>query len=541
MNLRFDTDDVKMLIDSYIASFDYKIARALFNKNKDELNKKFSEWSKQVREKLFLSTNKRRTDNRPCFEVIIDYDNEIANAEKSNDYQKLFRISKDIDHKLSNNRITSDDYSRLKNRINTIIYTKKYKEIFSLIRSNPRPETWIDYINSNKEIDTLDKNILNEILRVTTIRIKKAFEKDNIKTLAKHIIKLKETIKTDKTIFEDKINSAILECVDSYIAKTELPSDRKTKIEYFSELKLFSHYDKNLLLEKNRKYTINSIKTALSNLDFVKADSYGGVDGYNPEPDKKIAIEILQLKIYRNEIDNDTLIHAINHKVITPEEVSQLESLRITHDHKIGIEPNDREIIRDNKLIELELSEGMSFSFCLDLYTTGSAITDDGQFKNKYSELGQIIYNLKYSGLSDGLKMRLIEDKLVPIIINKTKGLSLWDRNITIVPMPFSKVRTLQPVYAIAKSLATKKDKAFSEDILYKNSHTEAKYSKDEFDDGVFTENYHGRPTSILIIDDTYGKGRSLRASVKALKRNPKIKNVYYMGIVKNRKGGLTG
>ena len=183
----------------------------------------------------------------------------------------------------------------------------------------------------------------------------------------------------------------------------------------------------------------------------------------------------------------------------------------------------------------------MSFSFCLDLYTTDSAITDDGQFKNKYSELGQIIYNLKYSGLSDGLKMRLIEDKLVPIIINKTKGLSLWDRNITIVPMPFSKVRTLQPVYAIAKNLATKKDKAFSEDILYKNSHTEAKYGEDEFDDGVFTENYHGRPTSILIIDDTYGKGRSLRASVKALKQNPKIKNVYYMGIVKNRKGGLTG
>lgn len=105
--------------------------------------------------------------------------------------------------------------------------------------------------------------------------------------------------------------------------------------------------------------------------------------------------------------------------------------------------------------------------------------------------------------------------------------------------MPFSKDRTLQPVYEIAKMLANEKGKLFSSDILHKNNKTEAKNTAEEFDDGVFTEDYHGEPISVLIVDDTYGKGRSLRASAKALRYNSQIKNIYYMGVVKNRKGGL--
>ena len=113
--------------------------------------------------------------------------------------------------------------------------------------------------------------------------------------------------------------------------------------------------------------------------------------------------------------------------------------------------------------------------FCLDLYTVESTKVSDGEFNNKRSELGQMIHDLKYGHITDEVKRNIIKNKLISEVVSKTSGLSLWSKNIVIVPMPFSKDRTLQPVYEIAKMLANEKGKLFSSDILHKNNKTEAK------------------------------------------------------------------
>ena len=221
------------------------------------------------------------------------------------------------------------------------------------------------------------------------------------------------------------------------------------------------------------------------------------------------------------------------------EEERRLREAEINRERSLGIEPIDHDVITNNHLIELEYIDGMSFGFCMDLFTTSSTMNDDGSFTNEYSKLGQMIHDLKYKSSSDFNKRCLIRDKLVPIILDRTKYFSFWDKSIVIIPMPFSKPRSLQPVFEIAKQLSQMKHKKYDDSILHKNSTIEAKTSDEEFADGVFTASYYGPETSVLIIDDTYGRGRSLRAAIRALRKNANIKFIYYLGIVKNRSGGL--
>lgn len=243
----------------------------------------------------------------------------------------------------------------------------------------------------------------------------------------------------------------------------------------------------------------------------------------------------------KTTVESDLQAQRIREKAFLARQkaVQEETQRRIEEDRKIGIEPEDWRIIEDNKLILVDRTEDMSLSFCLDLYTLYSVKTDEEKFDNGYTEYGEIINTLKYKPLSDDEKISLIKLRLLPKIEAATDGLSLWKKDITIIPMPYSKRRTLQPVYEIAKYLAIKKEKPYSENILHKNNSIEAKNNGKEFEDGVFTVTYNGNQTSILIIDDVYGTGRTIRACAKALKRNPSIKNVYYIGITKTRTRGL--
>lgn len=547
MNLRFETDDIKLLIDRFISQSDYKSARHLFYKNKEVLIRESPEWSKKVRQAISNSSRSSYSDSRSSLKVVIDYNNEINEAEKNNDIQRLYRIGNDIERKFLRQKITREDYDKLKKRVAIPINKDKYGEIFSLIRSSPSPSEWMNFIEKERNLSVGDIKILNRILRVSTTRINNAFEKGDIDEGAEYIVAIRKFIVADNTNFNSKLNNVVMSNVNKLLSRMRSPFAIDNKIHELFEKQLFSEKDRDLLLEKNREYRIDLIKTALSSLEFAKADSFGKVDGYNYEPDKKSAIEKLKLKIYQNDIQNDILASAISYGVITPEEVAK-QRKRAEEDEKARKEEirkqhlkraNDQQIMRDNGLLEIAQSDGIIFGFCLDLYTIESTKVSDGEFNNKRSELGQMIHDLKYGHITDEVKRNIIKNKLISEIVSKTSGLSLWSKNIVIVPMPFSKDRTLQPVYEIAKMLANEKGKLFSSDILHKNNKTEAKSTAEEFDDGVFTEDYHGEPISVLIVDDTYGKGRSLRASVKALKCNPKIKDIYYMGVVKNRKGGL--
>ena len=99
MNLRFETDDIKLLIDRFISQSDYKSARHLFYKNKEVLIRESPEWSKKVRQAISNSSRSSYSDSRSSLKVVIDYNNGINEAEKNNDIQRLYRIGNDIERK----------------------------------------------------------------------------------------------------------------------------------------------------------------------------------------------------------------------------------------------------------------------------------------------------------------------------------------------------------------------------------------------------------------------------------------------------------
>lgn len=199
----------------------------------------------------------------------------------------------------------------------------------------------------------------------------------------------------------------------------------------------------------------------------------------------------------------------------------------------------DEKIIKRNNLKVINDIKGLTLGLALDLYTTKTSIAEDGTFYNEYSTLGEAIHNIKYANLSDDEKLDIIYNTIIPAMIYKTNYLSIWKNDLIIVPMPFTKERTMQPVYKIAEILAEKKNKKYNSNILYKHSTSESKYQEDDYEEGIFTATYNGGPISILIIDDTFGTGKSLRASIQALRKNHNIKNIYFISVVKNRGRGL--
>ena len=105
--------------------------------------------------------------------------------------------------------------------------------------------------------------------------------------------------------------------------------------------------------------------------------------------------------------------------------------------------------------------------------------------------------------------------------------------------MPFTHRRTLQPVYETAKMLANKMHVRYDDTILSKHSSEEAKKLVNGFEENDFSASYSDNITSVILIDDTYGRGNSLRACICALKKLNTIRDIYYIGILKNRSGGL--
>lgn len=180
----------------------------------------------------------------------------------------------------------------------------------------------------------------------------------------------------------------------------------------------------------------------------------------------------------------------------------------------------------------------LDFGICLDLYTTSSEMRGDNAFTNTYSKYGEIIHKTKYENIPDSSKKELI-DSMLESVFDKLKNFNFLYRNIIVVPMPFTQQRTFQPVNYIAHCIATKINRPYNEDILHKNSNVEAKRVHGEYKKGDFTAEYSGKPVSVLIVDDIYGEGTSLRACIKALKDLPEIRNIYYIGITKTRNNGL--
>lgn len=137
------------------------------------------------------------------------------------------------------------------------------------------------------------------------------------------------------------------------------------------------------------------------------------------------------------------------------------------------------------------------------------------QFDNTRSEMGELVYRLKYQ---DDFS---VIPTIVELISNQFLGLEKFDY---IVPVPASKQRAQQPVYEIAKALAEKQSVGYLQ-ALNKTSQEEAKNSADVEERvsnllssiklNVESQQIFGK--KILLVDDLYQTGLTMKVCTKIL------------------------
>jgi len=187
----------------------------------------------------------------------------------------------------------------------------------------------------------------------------------------------------------------------------------------------------------------------------------------------------------------------------------------------------------------IEIKGNWTKGYSLDLHTESSeylGVDEFGhsKFDTKRTKIGELLYKLKYQ--SD----KTIIPEIIDIVKNSIKNIDKMD---FIVPVPPSnKTRSFQPVNEIGKSLCTDIGVNFIKDALSKKSSQELKNITDPAErEKILKEsitlknNLDFTDKKILVIDDLYRSGATLRAVTSVLLEQANAKKVFVLTLTKTR------
>jgi predicted amidophosphoribosyltransferase len=188
--------------------------------------------------------------------------------------------------------------------------------------------------------------------------------------------------------------------------------------------------------------------------------------------------------------------------------------------------------------LTIELIGNWQRGFAYDIHTLASAylgVDEDGfdRFDNMRSDMGELLYQLKYRG------DRSAVNEIVKLL-DRFKGIETMDG---IVPIPASKKRTFQPVLEIAKALGERRGVKVVDGLLLKREgFTELKNIKDPEKRRLLLEQafYVSGACSlseqnVLLIDDLFRSGATLSAATKVLYEEAGAANVSVLTMTKTR------
>ena len=150
-------------------------------------------------------------------------------------------------------------------------------------------------------------------------------------------------------------------------------------------------------------------------------------------------------------------------------------------------------------------------------------------FENTRTELGELIYNLKYKNKKENVT------KIINLIKDQLEKLKLKEKIDIVIPVPPSKKsRKYQPVFELAKEIAKYLKKEYEENILSKKSMLEV---KDGYNIVGTIEQIKkiNKKSNILIIDDLYSTGKTLNETCKILKKDNNVNKIYCIAMTKTK------
>lgn len=175
--------------------------------------------------------------------------------------------------------------------------------------------------------------------------------------------------------------------------------------------------------------------------------------------------------------------------------------------------------------------------WAIDLHTLSCSKNPDGSFNTTRSDIGELVYRLKYS--KDGSTINTLSN-MVASFIRTRRIFSYID---VILPVPPSKQRDLQPVSTIAIETGSLVNKKVDLDYIKKlrctsevkeidDPNERAKLLANAF--GLKDKRYKGK--DILLFDDLYRSGTTLKEITNVLYSQGEVRNVYVVTMTKTRK-----
>jgi predicted amidophosphoribosyltransferase len=177
--------------------------------------------------------------------------------------------------------------------------------------------------------------------------------------------------------------------------------------------------------------------------------------------------------------------------------------------------------------------------FALDYHTLSSEFLGYDEFGNpmfdtKRSEVGELLYQLKYKHNSDAL------GRLVQVATEFIKG--QFPRIDAIVPVPPTRVRRLQPVFEVASGIGKSLDLPTLEGFVQNIKNTKELKNIYDYNERIklLEGSYEIRDQSlngkfVLLFDDLYRSGATLNAVTQALYNQGHCSGVYALVLTKTR------
>ena len=186
-------------------------------------------------------------------------------------------------------------------------------------------------------------------------------------------------------------------------------------------------------------------------------------------------------------------------------------------------------------MLEGNWKRGLAF----DVHTLSSTylgVNEFGydQWESTRSEIGELLYQLKYH--ADAQKVREIVR-----LLDKIKGIETMDY---LIPVPSTNQhRRIQPVVEIVRVLGEERGVAVLEGVLCKRAGgvelknvTELDEREAVLQDKLYLDNFKQlEGKNVMLIDDLYRSGATLRVATELLYRQACVKDVFVLTMTKTR------